>query len=306
MTVTLIFAILGVSTTMKLNPLTPEEQRVIVDKGTEAPFSGEYDNFFEKGVYVCKRCGAPLFRSDSKFDAGCGWPSFDQAIPGAVKRLPDPDGQRTEIECARCGAHLGHVFTGEGLTPRNTRYCVNSISMKFIPADDPKATAAVPSPHTEKAIFAGGCFWGMQYQFERAKGVLSTRVGYTGGTKPNPTYEDVCRGDTGHAEAVEVTFDPSVTTYEDLVKFFFDIHDPTQVNRQGPDIGYQYRSAILYLTDEQKQTAEKVIRMLEAKGYSVATQVVKATTFWPAEDYHQDYYQKTGGVPYCHVYVNRF
>ncbi len=118
---------------MKLNKLTPEEEWVIAHKGTEPPFTGEYDEFFEEGTYVCRRCGTPLYISESKFNSGCGWPSFDHEIPGAVRRLPDPDGMRTEIQCAACGAHLGHVFEGEGLTPTDTRHCVNSLSLKFVP-----------------------------------------------------------------------------------------------------------------------------------------------------------------------------
>lgn len=112
--------------------LTKEEEAVIMHKGTEAPFTGKYNNFWEKGTYVCKRCGAPLYRSEAKFNAGCGWPSFDEEIRGAVTRSPDPDGVRTEITCANCGAHLGHVFVGEGFTKKNTRHCVNSISLEFI------------------------------------------------------------------------------------------------------------------------------------------------------------------------------
>jgi len=272
--------------------LTAEEEKVIVQKATEAPFSGKYYAFNEKGTYACKRCGAPLFLSSAKFDSGCGWPSFDQEIPGAVKRLTDADGQRTEITCANCGAHLGHVFLGEGFTAKNTHHCVNSISMNFISADPQK---------TGSAIFASGCFWGTQYYLQKAKGVLTTAVGYTGGQTANPTYSEVGSGATGHAEAVQVTYDPAVISYKELAKLFFETHDFSQVNRQGPDIGSQYRSEIFYIDEDQKQAAEKLKSILEAKGFQVATRITPAGPFWPAEDYHQNYYQKNGNQPYCHI-----
>jgi peptide methionine sulfoxide reductase msrA/msrB len=158
----------------------------------------------------------------------------------------------------------------------------------------------------ERAIFAGGCFWGMEYYFKRATGVISTRVGYTGGHKKNPSYREVCSHTTGHAEAIEVTYDPVATTYVEIARLFFEIHDPTQVDRQGPDIGSQYRSEVFYLNDSQKEIAERLILELQAKGYQVATKVTQATEFWPAESYHQDYYTKTGGTPYCHRYTKRF
>jgi len=283
---------------MEFKKLTPEEENVIVNKGTERPYSGKYENFSEKGTYVCKRCGAPLFRSDDKFDAGCGWPSFDDEIPGAVKRQADADGMRTEILCARCGAHLGHVFKGEGLTPKNTRNCVNSISMDFIPA----GTKA----KTDTAIFSGGCFWGVEYYMMKLKGVISSTVGYTGGHTENPTYQQVCSGNTGHYEAIEVVFDPSNTTFEEVTKLFFEIHNPTQWNHQGPDWGEQYRSAVFYRNEEQKKVTEKLISILKAKGYAVVTEVKPAKTFWKAEDYHQDYYNHKGSEPYCHGFVQRF
>ncbi len=158
----------------------------------------------------------------------------------------------------------------------------------------------------ERAIFASGCFWGTEYYFQKAKGVIETTVGYTGGHKDNATYYEVCSGDTGHAEAVEITFDPSLASYEELVKLFFETHNPAQKNRQGPDIGSQYRSAIFYLNAEQKQIAEKLIQILKDKGHEVVTELTKADSFWKAEDKHQQYYTKGGGNPYCHSYTKKF
>lgn len=294
--------------TQQYNKLTPEEERVIINKGTEMPFTGEYENFRGAGTYICKRCNAPLYKSTDKFNSGCGWPSFDDEIKGAVKRTVDADGRRTEITCNNCGAHLGHVFEGEHMTDKNVRHCVNSISLKFVPEAEATAqlVAATSSPKTEKAYFAGGCFWGVEHLLEGKPGVISVRSGYMGGHTKNPTYKEVCYNNTGHAETVEVEFDPTKTSFETVARLFFEIHDPTQVNRQGPDVGDQYRSAVFYVNDEQKQVTEKLIGLLKAKGYKVVTEVTKADTFWPAEEYHQDYYTKTGHEPYCHIYQKKF
>jgi len=278
-------------------PLNEAERHVMIDKGTERAFSGEYWDHFEGGVYVCRQCGADLYRSESKFDSHCGWPSFDDEIPGAVKRQTDADGRRTEILCAKCGGHLGHVFEGERLTPKNVRHCVNSLSMTFRPVEKAK---------TEAAIFAGGCFWGVEHHFEKLEGVASAVSGYTGGRIKNPTYKQICAGNTGHAEAVKVTYDPEKISYEQLAKRFFEIHDPTQVKRQGPDIGSQYRSAVFYADGKQKQIAEKLIAQLATNGYKVATELAPASTFYKAEEHHQDYFTKHPNSPTCHIRVQRF
>lgn len=277
--------------------LTPEEHNVMILKATEHPYTGKLLNLKVKGTYVCKQCGAPLYRSESKFDSGCGWPSFDDEIEGAVLRTPDADGLRTEITCAKCGGHLGHVFVGEGFTAKNTRHCVNSVSMSFVPDD---------AASFQHAYFASGCFWGTEYHFSKAKGVMETTVGFMGGHVDNPTYKQVCTGETGHLETTEVVFDPAQTSYEEMVKLFFETHDFSQADGQGPDIGPQYLSAIFYTNEEQKAIAEKYIALLIQKGFPVATTLRPAETFWKAEEYHQDYYDHKGTAPYCHVYRRIF
>ncbi len=278
--------------------LSQAEKQVILHAGTERPFSGAYVNKSDTGVYCCRNCGAPLYVSDDKFDSNCGWPAFDSEIPDAVRRIPDPDGSRTEIRCSACGGHLGHVFEGERLTARDTRHCVNSVSLRF---EDQKN-----SPRIRRAVFAGGCFWGVEALMRSQKGVVSVLSGYTGGKVNNPDYGRVCTGNTGHAEAVEVFYDPARTTYEALCRYFLEIHDPTQRNRQGPDVGTQYRSAVFYLDPEQFETASKLLKILRGKGLDVQTSLEPFVRFWPAEEYHQDYYGKKGVAPSCHGWKKRF
>lgn len=281
------------------NDLSSEDAKIIINKATEYPFTGLYDKFTEKGTYLCKRCGNALYRSDSKFNSGCGWPGFDEEIKGSVRRETDADGHRTEILCASCGGHLGHVFTGEGFTAKNIRHCVNSASLDFVPV-------RLEAGRYGTALFAGGCFWGVEYYLQKEPGVVAVVSGYTGGSVKDPTYREVCTGTTGHAETVKVTYDLSRTTYEKLVMLFLEIHDPTQLNRQGPDIGEQYRSEIFYMNREQKELAEKYLAILRAKGLRVTTAVTKASVFYPAEEYHQDYYFSNDKMPYCHGYTKRF
>jgi peptide methionine sulfoxide reductase msrA/msrB len=275
--------------------LTAEEKHILIEKGTEAPFSGKYNDFIERGIYICKQCHAPLYRSEDKFRSHCGWPSFDDEILGAVARKMDADGRRTEIVCASCDGHLGHIFKGEGITIKNIRHCVNSLSMHFIRAEELK-----------KAYFAGGCFWGIEHLMQQQRGVVSVISGYMGGLTKNPTYQEVCNKTTGHLEVVEVSYLSDHTDFKTLTKFFFEIHDPTQRDGQGPDKGSQYASAIFYKNDEEKNVAENLINILKAKGDDVVTRLLPVSTFWKAEDYHQDYYQKNGKHPYCHRYEKKF
>mgnify|MGYP000390962951 CR=1 FL=1 len=283
----------------KINTLSPFEKHVLIDKGTERAFSGQYVYTKEDGIYTCKVCGATLYRSSDKFDSHCGWPSFDDAVPGAIKEVPDVDGRRTEIVCANCGAHMGHVFKGEGYTSKNVRHCVNSVSLNF---QKKKARTSA----FKKAYFAGGCFWGVEYYLEKIDGVKEVTSGFMGGHMKNPGYYDVVRKDTGHLETVEVVYDPAKVSYETLAKTFFEIHDPTQADGQGPDIGSQYLSAIFVSNTEERKTIEKLINMLEKKGLNIATKVLPKAPFYRAESYHQDYYERKGSTPYCHRRVKRF
>ncbi len=283
------------STLFGLESLTPEEAGVIIHKGTERPNSGALLHTKDAGWYICRSCGAALYRSEHKFESGCGWPSFDQELPDAVRRSMDADGRRTEITCARCNAHLGHVFSGEGFTPTNTRHCVNSISMRFVPDTD-----------TALAYFAGGCFWGVEDFFNNLPGVIRAVSGYMGGDTENPTYEQVCTGRSGHAETVEVLFATKLISFETLARLFFEIHDPTQLDAQGPDRGPQYRSAVFPANAEQAAITASLIEQLEKQGWDVVTSVEELSPFYPAEDYHQRFLHKHPQRPACHRRVPRF
>jgi peptide methionine sulfoxide reductase msrA/msrB len=286
---------------MKLNNLNEEEKRVIVEKGTESPFSGEYEKNFESGLYTCRWCGAYLYRSDDKFDSGCGWPSFDDEISGSVNKTTDSDGKRTEITCNRCGGHLGHVFTGEGLTEKNTRHCVNSVSMKFIPESEIQK---------EKTIYLGaGCFWCTEAVFKMIPGVISVDPGYAGGQTENPLYKEVCSGDTGHAEVAKITYNPTLVSIEKILDIFMTAHDPTSLNKQGADEGTQYRSAIYAENADELEIVENYINKVsdnfDSKIVTEIAELSKIGTgkFYPAEDYHKNYYESHKDEPYCQAVI---
>ena len=281
--------------------LTAFEKAVLVDKATERPFSGALLDVKEEGVFVCKLCAAPLYHSKDKFESHCGWPSFDDEIPAAVRRIPDADGRRVEIVCANCGGHLGHVFEGEGMTAKNTRHCVNSVSLDF-----QKQAQNGMMPKDARAYVAGGCFWGVEHYLQQLEGVKSVISGFMGGHVANPDYYDVLRGGTGHLETVEVCYDPERISYREIIKHFFEIHDPEQTNGQGPDIGSQYLSAVFVSHEEEAATVAELIGELEENGYRVATQVLPASPFYAADEGHQDYYERKGTEPYCHGFVARF
>jgi peptide methionine sulfoxide reductase msrA/msrB len=293
--------------------LTPMQYRVTQRDGTEPPFDNAYWNEHREGLYVDIVSGEPLFSSRDKFDSGTGWPSFSRPVdPESITEETDRGfGMvRTEVRSREADSHLGHVFSDGPRENGGMRYCINSAALRFIPVEELEGAgygawlplfgrqAGAQAPR-QAATLAGGCFWGMQDLLRRQPGVIATEVGYTGGSVPNATYHD----HEGHAEAVRIEFDPARTSFEDLLRFFFRMHDPTTLNRQGNDIGTSYRSAIFYHDEEQRRIAEKVRAEVDASGKwkrPVVTEIVPAGPWWRAEEYHQDYLEKNPGGYSCH------
>lgn len=320
--------------------LSSIQYHVTQECGTEPPFNNEYWNHHEEGIYVDVVSGEPLFSSVDKFDSKSGWPSFTKPIKKDIlkeKKDMSHGMVRVEVRSLKADSHLGHVFP-DGPTPTGLRYCINSAALRFIPRDrlqaegygeflkifhetevssqsittnpspfDPENTSSklTTSPHQEIAILAGGCFWGVEELIRAIPGVISTEVGYTGGEIQNPNYKVVSSGRSGHAESVKIVFDPKRLSYKQLLHYFFKLHDPTTLNRQGNDQGTQYRSAIFFTSPKQQQEAVEVIKEVEKANRwpsPVVTKIEATSAWYPAEDYHQDYLQKNPGGYTCHYW----
>lgn len=290
--------------------LSPEQFEVMRLKATERPFSSGMCSRFEPGLYVCAGCGEALFDAGRKFDSGTGWPSFTQpASDAAVAYVGDETHgmQRIEAVCNVCQSHLGHVFP-DGPGAGGLRYCINALALRRAdtaadPATDGEALAR-ESGAVEQAVFGGGCFWCTEALFAGAPGVLRVLSGYAGGHTANPDYEQVCSGRTGHAEVVQLSFDPSLVSYADLLTLHLSSHDPTTPNRQGADHGTQYRSIVLTASEAQEAIAREVLAtMAPMFDAPVVTEIRPLEVFYPAEESHQDYYRRNADGRYCQLVI---